>query len=93
MAHTISISDDLAEKAGEKLGAIGLTLSDAVSVLLVYVVNEGELPSGLLVDPEVYEKSFHGKVKEALSDTRSTLSHQTVMRDVQALIDKRSPYA
>lgn len=88
MIH-VRIDDQLKIQATETLGAFGLTISDAVRILLTRVVNEGGLPPGLTCDPDAYDAWFRAKVQQALDDPRPTLSHDQVMDEAQALIDKK----
>ena len=54
-AHTsmlhVRVDDQLKSKAAETLAGVGLTLSDAVRILLTRVAAEGGLPAGLTADP------------------------------------------
>src|SRR5215469_3760369 len=88
MLH-VRVDDELKAAAAEKLANIGLTVSDAVRILLTRVAKEGALPAGLTADPKAYDAWFRAKVLEALADKRPTVPHQQVMRDVQALIDRK----
>jgi len=88
MLH-VRIDDDLKNAATEKLANFGLTISDAVRILLTRVVKEGALPVGLTADPETYDAWFREKVKEALADTRPARPHKQVMDEAQALIDRK----
>ncbi|WZB69095.1 type II toxin-antitoxin system RelB/DinJ family antitoxin [Achromobacter xylosoxidans] len=88
MLH-IRVDDKLKADAAEKLAGVGLTVSDAVRILLTRVVKEGALPAGLTVDPEAYDAWFRAKVQEALADTRAPVPHQQVMDEAQALIDRK----
>ena len=88
MLH-VRVDDELKAAALEKLANIGLTISDAVRILLTRVAKEGALPAGLTADPKAYDAWFRAKVQEALADKRPTVPHQQVMRDVQALIDRK----
>ena len=88
MLH-VRVDDKLKTAAAEKLANLGLTVSDAVRILLTRVVKEGALPAGLTVDPEAYDAWFRTKVQEALADKRPALLHKQVMRDTQALIDRK----
>jgi len=88
MLH-VRIDDDLKNAATEKLANFGLTISDAVRILLTRVVKEGALPAGLTADPEAYDAWFREKVKEALADTRPSRPHKQVMDETQALIDRK----
>lgn len=91
MAHTsmlhVRVDDELKNDATEKLASFGLTISDAVRILLTRITKEGGLPVGLTADPEAHDAWFRDKVKEALADTRPTVSHKQVMDEAQALID------
>lgn len=85
MLH-VRVDDTLKEDAAATLAKFGLTVSDAVRILLTSVVREGGLPAGLISDPEAYDAWFRAKVQEALDDTGPTISHQDVMDEVQAVI-------
>ena len=93
MAHTsmlhVRVDDKLKADATEKLASIGLTVSDAVRILLTRISKEGGLPVGLTADPEAHDAWFRDKVKEALADSRPTVSHKQVMDEAQALIDRK----
>jgi len=88
MLH-IRIDDKLKADATEKLASVGLTVSDAVRILLTRVVKEGALPAGLTADPEAHDAWFRAKVREALADSRPAAPHQQVMDEAQALIDRK----
>lgn len=88
MLH-VRVDEELKADAAKKLASVGLTISDAVRILLTRVTKEGGLPAGLTIDPEAHDAWFREKVKEALADTRPTVPHQQVMDEVQALIDKK----
>lgn len=91
MLH-VRIDSDLKDDAARTLANIGLTLSDAVRILLTRITKEGGLPVGLTVDPEAHKAWFEAQVKEALTDTKPTASHQEVMDDVQTMINKKRKY-
>ncbi|MAX56309.1 MAG: type II toxin-antitoxin system antitoxin, RelB/DinJ family [Alcanivoracaceae bacterium] len=88
MLH-VRIDEKLKTEAAEKLGNVGLSISDAVRILLTRVVKEGALPAGLTADPDAYDAWFRAKVREALEDPRPQESHQQVMEDLQALITRK----
>lgn len=88
MLH-VRVDDQLKNQAAEKLANFGLTVSDAVRILLTRVAKEGGLPVGLTADPEAHDAWFRAKVQEALDDTRPTVPHQQVMDEAQALIDRK----
>ena len=64
------------ERAGLVLGNMGLTVSDAIRILLTRIANEGALPAGLTVDPAAHDQWFRAKVQEALDDPRPAVSHE-----------------
>ena len=72
------IDGAIKERAGAVLEKMGLTVSDAVRMLLTRVANEGALPAGLAVDPDAYDAWFRAKVKEALDDPRPGIPHEEV---------------
>jgi DNA-damage-inducible protein J len=88
MLH-VRVDEQLKADASEKLARVGLTISDAVRILLTRVAKEGGLPVGLTADPEAHDAWFRAKVQEALADTRPTLPHRQVMDEVQARIDRK----
>jgi DNA-damage-inducible protein J len=88
MLH-VRVDERLKTEAAERLSNIGLTISDAVRILLTRVAREGALPAGLAVDTEAYDLWFRAKVQEALADKRAATPHREVMDEAQALIDKK----
>ena len=88
MLH-VRVDEQLKAKASEALSGVGLTLSDAVRILLTRVATEGGLPAGLATDPDAYDAWFRAKVQEALDDPRPAVSHAKVMQEAQALIDEK----
>ncbi|QAR32259.1 type II toxin-antitoxin system RelB/DinJ family antitoxin [Geovibrio thiophilus] len=87
MLH-VRIEEDLKAEAAETLANFGLTVSDAVRILLTRIVKEGALPIGLTSDPEAYDLWFHAKVREALESTKSE-EHKEVMNKAQILINRK----
>jgi DNA-damage-inducible protein J len=88
MLH-VRVDDALKTQAAEVLAGVGLTVSDAVRILLTRVTKEGGLPAGLTVDADAYDAWFRAKVQEAMTDPRPAVGHEQVMDDAQALIDKK----
>lgn len=88
MLH-VRVDDRLKSEAAEALAGVGLTLSDAVRILLTRVAKEGGLPAGLASDPDAYDAWFRCKVQEALEDRRPALPHDQVMQGAQKLIDAK----
>lgn len=93
MPHTsmlhVRVDENLKNEAAETLAKVGLTVSDAVRILLTRVTKEGGLPAGLTADPAAHDAWFRAKVQEALADTRPALPHDDVMDEAQALIDRK----
>ena len=88
MLH-VRVNEQLKSRAADALANVGLTLSDAVRILLTRVATEGGLPAGLTADPVAYDAWFRAKVSEALDDPGPRIPHNQVMREAQALIDKK----
>lgn len=93
MAHSsmlhVRVDDQLKTEVTETLANFGLTVSDAVRILLTRITKEGGLPAGLTSDPEAHDAWFREKVNEALQDNRPTVAHKDVMDEVQAMIDRK----
>ncbi|MDP9932829.1 type II toxin-antitoxin system RelB/DinJ family antitoxin [Variovorax paradoxus] len=93
MSHTsmlhVRVDDKLKAEAAETLANFGLTVSDAVRILLTRVTKEGGLPAGLTADADAHDAWFRAKVQEALDDTRPAVPHQQVRADAQAIIDRK----
>lgn len=66
------------EQAAEVLDSMGLTVSDAVRILLTRVAKEGALPVGLTADPVAHDAWFRAKVQEAIDDPRPAIPHDQV---------------
>ncbi|CAH1696003.1 DNA-damage-inducible protein J [Hyphomicrobiales bacterium] len=64
------IDADVRDRASAVLEGIGLTVSDAVRILLTRTANEGALPLELVTNSEAHDAWFRMKVQEALQDTR-----------------------
>ena len=86
MLH-VRVDDQFKAQASEALAGVGLTLSDAVRILLTRVTTEGGLPAGLASDPDVYDAWFRAKVRESLDDQRPASPQAQAMQEVQARID------
>ena len=89
MLH-VRVDEQHKAEATQALAGVGLTLSDAVRILLARIVSERGLPAGLASDPAVYDAWFRSKVREALDDTGPAVSQEQVMGDVQELIHRKS---
>ncbi|HTH58686.1 MAG TPA: type II toxin-antitoxin system RelB/DinJ family antitoxin [Paraburkholderia sp.] len=74
----VRIDPALKERAAAVLDHMGLTVSDAVRILLTRIANEGALPFDFTVDPEVYDAWFRAKVREALEDPRPAIAADEV---------------
>lgn len=72
------IDAEIRDRAAAVLETMGLTVSDAVRILLTRTANEGALPLELLSGSEAHDAWFRAKVLEALSDTRPDVSDEEV---------------
>lgn len=67
-------------RAAEVLGELGITVSDAVRILLTRTANEGALPFPLAANAEVHDRWFRARVQEAIEDPRPPASHKQVKK-------------
>ncbi|QRZ12957.1 type II toxin-antitoxin system RelB/DinJ family antitoxin [Paracoccus methylovorus] len=88
MLH-VRVDDKIKTQAAEALAGGGLTLSDAVRILLTRIAREGGLPAGLTADPDAYDAWFRAKVREALEDEHPTTVHADVRAEMRGLIDRK----
>lgn len=88
MLH-VRVDGQLKAEATQALAGVGLTLSEAVRILLARIVRERGLPAGLASDPAAYDAWFRGKVREALDDPGPAVSQEQAMDDAQKLIHRR----
>jgi DNA-damage-inducible protein J len=67
------IDAEIRDRASTVLEGLGLTVSDAVRILLTRTANEGALPLELVTNSEAHDAWFRAKVMEALEDGRPDL--------------------
>lgn len=68
------IDAEIRDRASAVLESMGLTVSDAVRILLTRTANEGGLPLELMANGEAHDVWFRAKVLQALNDTRPDIS-------------------
>ena len=88
MLH-VRIDQALKNQASETFAHFGLTISDAVRILLTRVVREGGLPAGLGAHPDAYDQWFRAKVREAMDDSSPTYTHEDVMAAATELLERK----
>lgn len=64
------VDAEVKERASAVLESMGLTVSDAVRILLTRTANEGALPLELVSTSAAYDAWFRAKVMQALDDPR-----------------------
>lgn len=72
------IDPDVKERAAAVLGELGITVSDAVRILLTRTANEGTLPFSLTRNVAEHDAWFRAKVQDALDDKRPAVPHRQV---------------
>jgi DNA-damage-inducible protein J len=77
------IDADVKERATAVLEGQGLTVSEAVRILLTRTANEGALPFTPVNDAQ-YDAWFRAKVQEALDDPRPMIPMEEVDRRMAA---------
>ena len=63
------------KRASAVLESMGITVSDAVLILLTRTANEGVLPLTPIANTAEYDAWFRAKVREALEDPRPAIPH------------------
>jgi DNA-damage-inducible protein J len=71
-------------RASEVLEAMGMTVSDAVRILLTRTAREGAIPIELTIDQAAYDEWFRAKVQQALDDPRRGIPHEEVEAEFTA---------
>jgi DNA-damage-inducible protein J len=66
------------ERAAAVLGELGITVSDAVRILLTRTANEGALPFELTQSTAEHDAWFRAKVQAALDDPRPAIPDEEV---------------
>jgi DNA-damage-inducible protein J len=66
------------ERAAAVLGELGITVSDAVRILLTRTANEGALPFSLAQNAAGHDDWFRAKVQQALDDPRPGIPDEEV---------------
>ncbi len=72
------IDPDVKERATAVLEQLGMTVSDAVRILLTRTANEGALPFPLASNMEAHDAWFRFKVQEAVNDSRPAVTGEEV---------------
>ena len=72
------IDPQVKAQAAAVLDKLGMTVSDAVRILLTRTAREGALPFELVADRQAYDAWFRAKVREALDDIRPDVAHEDV---------------
>lgn len=73
------IDPAIRDRAAAVLDRAGLTVSDAVRILLTRTANEGRLPFDVS-DTASHDAWFRARVQEALDDLRPSIAHEDVER-------------
>ena len=72
------IDSGVKAKAAAVLEELGMTVSDAVRILLTRTANEGALPFPLAANAAAHDVWFRAKVQEAIDDPRPAVAHDQV---------------
>ena len=79
------IDADVKERAALVLAEAGLSVSEAVRILLTRTANEGALPFTLATDAAAHDAWFRARIQEALDDNSPGIPHE----EIKARIAKR----
>ena len=82
MLH-VRVDEKLKADATETLASVGLTVSDAVRILLTRITKDGGLPAGLTMDPAAHDAWSREKVLDSLG-ARRPVGHSGIHRRGQS---------
>lgn len=86
MLH-VRVDDHIKTTAAAALAKMGLSLSDAVRILLTRVAQEGGLPTALTTAEEEYDRWFKAKVMEALNDPSPDIPWEEAVEELRAIVN------
>ena len=72
------IDPSVKEKAAAVLEQLGMTVSDAVRILLTRAANEGALPFPLATNVAAHDAWFRSNMQQALDDSRPPVANEEV---------------
>jgi DNA-damage-inducible protein J len=72
------IDPDVKERAAAVVEKLGITVSDAVRILLTRTANEGALPFAIARNAAEHDAWFRAMVQEALDDSRPAIPDKQV---------------
>ena len=72
------IDPDVKQRATAVLEQLGMTVSDAVRILLTRTANEGALPFPLAANAIEHDAWFRSKVQEAINDSSPPVANEEV---------------
>ncbi len=72
------IDPDVKARATAVLEDLGMTVSEAVRILLTRTANEGALPFPLAANAAAHDAWFRAKVQAAIDDPRPAIAHAQV---------------
>lgn len=86
----VRVDEELKDKATAILMEYGLTVSDAVRILLNVIVKDNGLPPFMLSSPEQHDAWFREKVLQALENPAPRIPHDEAMRRIRANLEEGS---
>lgn len=89
----VRIDPEIRDKASEVLANWGMTVSDAVRILLTRTAYEGTFPLEIVANDEEYDAWFRAKVQEALDDPRPPIPDEEVRAEFAARRAERARLA
>jgi len=84
----VTVNEQIKADATVCLARLGMTVPDAVRIMLTRVAKEGAESVGLVCDQDSYDKWLCAQVQEALDDPSPRIPHRQVMDELQAIIDE-----
>jgi len=85
----VTVDEQIKVDATACLARFGMTVPEAVRILLTRVAREGAESVGLVGDQDSYDKWLCTQVQEAMDDPSPFIPHEQVMVEMQAIIDEK----
>ena len=84
------IETSIKNQAAANLENMGLTVSDAIRIVLTRVAKQGNLPIELTLSEKQYDAWFREKVREAMNEEGDGISHEEAIANARKIIAKNA---
>lgn len=86
----VRVDREVKDGAVKVLADHGISVSDAVRILLTRIVKDNRVPPFMFMDEKAYDEWFRAKVRAALDDDREEVPHEEAMAGIRARLREKS---